>query len=147
MNPEFLGSSPRSGAIVGGPSRRGLTDDVTVDTVYMKEKICNWHKCNNQITGCRKKFCSDGCKSNFYVTRNRHSNKQKLVDHFGGACIRCGYNKSLRALQFHHRDPSQKSFGIAQKGKTRAYEKLLAEAEKCDLICANCHAEEHGSSF
>jgi hypothetical protein len=47
----------------------------------------------------------------------------------------------LEALQFHHRDPSKKSFAIAAGGLTRSIEVLRIEAAKCDLLCANCHAE------
>ena len=64
------------------------------------------------------------------------------MEYFGGKCTLCGYCKSLAALQFHHPD-NNKEFGIASGGYTRSYEKALAEAEKCILICANCHAEEH----
>jgi ribosomal protein L30E len=46
-------------------------------------------------------------------------------------------------LQFHHIDPSQKDFNIGGRGSTRAWETIKAEIEKCILLCANCHAEEH----
>jgi len=41
-------------------------------------------------------------------------------------------------MDFHHRDPSTKSFSVSQ---TRHYSLAvtLAEIEKCDLYCANCH--------
>ena len=45
------------------------------------------------------------------------------------------------ALQFHHLDPSQKEFGVSGRGVTRAIAKARAEAKKCFLLCANCHAE------
>lgn len=75
------------------------------------------------------------------VTNWRIRSKKKLVEHFGGKCRICGYKKSIQALTFHHIDPSTKKFGIG--GKTLAYEKLLEEANKCLLICHNCHAEVH----
>ena len=28
----------------------------------------------------------------------------------GGKCEICGYNKNLSALEFHHKDPSEKEF-------------------------------------
>ncbi len=71
--------------------------------------------------------------------------KQKAVDYLGGKCIRCGYDKSLRALTFHHRNPAQKSFSIAKK-KCLKWETLKPELDKCDLLCANCHAEQHDSA-
>lgn len=77
------------------------------------------------------------------VTRCRQNLKKRLVEHFGGECTKCGYSKSINALEFHHEDPKQKSFGISTNKTTRSYAKLLAEAEKCNLICANCHRELH----
>ena len=67
--------------------------------------------------------------------------KLKAIEYKGGKCVICGYNKSVRALQFHHVDPSQKDFGIS--GSTKSFEKLKPELDKCVLVCANCHAEIH----
>jgi hypothetical protein len=55
--------------------------------------------------------------------------------------MRCGYSKSVAALHFHHTDDN-KEFGVAQ-GFSYSRAKMVKEAEKCELICANCHAEEH----
>ncbi|MEY4334993.1 MAG: phage FelixO1, partial [Bacteroidota bacterium] len=35
----------------------------------------------------------------------RKRTKQKLVEHKGGCCEICGYNKCIEALEFHHKDP------------------------------------------
>jgi len=76
--------------------------------------------------------------------RWRRDSKRKLIEYKGGKCQVCGYNKDCpRAYHFHHRDPATKLFGISQKGCTIAWEKLKAEADKCDLLCSNCHAETH----
>lgn len=61
---------------------------------------------------------------------------------FGGRCKRCGYSRCLSALTFHHKN-KDKEFGLSARGLTRAFSKLVKEAKKCELICANCHAEEH----
>jgi len=77
------------------------------------------------------------------VKRRHRKVKRLLVEYAGGKCIRCGYSKSLNALQFHHRDARTKSFGIAQKMYSTKLELLKVEVDKCDLICANCHFEVH----
>lgn len=71
--------------------------------------------------------------------------KHFLVMYKGGKCERCGYNKCEGALQFHHLNPNEKDFSIANInfGKYFDKEKLLKEVDKCVLLCANCHAEEH----
>lgn len=75
------------------------------------------------------------------VTRRRQRVKRILVEEFGGACTLCGYRDCIAALQFHHLDPSTKSFGLGSRGLARALEKVRAEAQKCVLLCANCHVE------
>ena len=67
--------------------------------------------------------------------------KKQIVEDHGGKCIRCGYNKCIAALEFHHRVPADKAFRIG--GNTRSLETQRKEAEKCDLLCANCHREVH----
>lgn len=71
--------------------------------------------------------------------------KHKLISYKGGQCEKCGYNKCEGALQFHHTDPAEKEFGIANInfGKYFNMQKLQNEVDKCQLLCANCHAEEH----
>jgi hypothetical protein len=75
-------------------------------------------------------------------TKRRREIKRKAVELLGGKCQRCGYNKCLRALQFHHLDPEQKCFGIGEPSATRIWFRIVEELKKCILLCANCHAEE-----
>ncbi|RVD44650.1 hypothetical protein EN742_01670 [Mesorhizobium sp. M4A.F.Ca.ET.020.02.1.1] len=73
----------------------------------------------------------------------RLAKRVQIVALFGGECIRCGYSKSTAALHFHHRDGAMKSFQIACREMWRPHADIVAEASKCDLICANCHCELH----
>lgn len=75
------------------------------------------------------------------VTRYRQQAKRTLVDEFGGRCSLCGYDRCIKALQFHHRHPDTKRFGLGSRGLARAMDALRAEAAKCVLLCANCHVE------
>lgn len=75
------------------------------------------------------------------VVNWRIKTKIKLIEYKGGECIKCGYNKSLKVLSFHHRDPKEKDFSIS--GKSWSFEKLKNEVDKCDLVCSNCHIEIH----
>jgi hypothetical protein len=69
--------------------------------------------------------------------------KKKLVDIKGGECQICGYSRCLVALDFHHIDESTKEFELSQRDLTRKWEKIVEEAKKCLLVCANCHREIH----
>ncbi len=75
------------------------------------------------------------------VVRHRQKVKATLVAEAGGRCVSCGYSRNIRALQFHHLDPDQKRLGLSSQGVTYSLERLRAEAKKCVLLCANCHAE------
>lgn len=90
----------------------------------------------------RKHFRCVKCSSEA-VQRRRDKLKILCVEYLGGSCEHCGYNKCFAALEFHHIDPDQKDFGIGQKGYTRSFEKVKIELDKCILLCANCHREEH----
>ena len=52
-------------------------------------------------------------------------------------------------MQFHHMDPEEKDFELSIKynnGITNM-QLLYNEVDKCKLLCANCHAEEHEKEF
>ncbi|MCA9354299.1 MAG: hypothetical protein KC877_02140 [Candidatus Kaiserbacteria bacterium] len=77
------------------------------------------------------------------VAERRRLLRQRAVEYGGGKCQICGYKKCINALSFHHKDPSQKDFGLSARGTTRSWEKMKTEIDKCILVCANCHAEIH----
>jgi hypothetical protein len=80
------------------------------------------------------------CRTGHAVERRRML-KRKSVEYLGGKCRKCGYNRCLNALEFHHRNRSEKEFHFGYTN--RSWEKLKVELDKCDLLCANCHREEH----
>lgn len=51
----------------------------------------------------------------------------------------CGVVYPPYVLDFDHRDPSTKKFNIAMHVRQVSRQRLLAEIEKCDIVCANCH--------
>ena len=75
------------------------------------------------------------------VSEWRRRVKRILVDEAGGACQICGYQRCVAALQFHHLNRAEKSFALSDEGVARNLSRARAEAEKCVLVCANCHAE------
>lgn len=109
--------------------------------------------CNKQLIGKQTKFCSNSCKAK--LTNNKHQNyknqqkrgasrKIQLMQTKGMACLLCGYNKNYAALSFHHRNPKYKCFNLDLRTcSNKSWESLVKEAEKCDLLCMNCHMETH----
>ena len=65
------------------------------------------------------------------------------LEYKGGRCERCGYNRCLEALEFHHISSSEKDFSVSSRGYTRSWKRVREELDKCILLCANCHREIH----
>ena len=69
-------------------------------------------------------------------TRKRKKrNKQILIEHLGGKCVGCGTTEDL---QFDHIVRADKSFTIGSS-LTKSIDKLISEADKCRLLCTECH--------
>jgi hypothetical protein len=69
-----------------------------------------------------------------YKERVEYINALKIAR----GCVDCGYRAHPVALQFDHRDPAKKKFAISSRMNNN-WEVILAEIEKCDVRCANCH--------
>lgn len=86
--------------------------------------------------GCR------ACAIERNMQRNRARREHLAQLKLARGCSICGYRKSAAALEFHHRDPAEKLFALAV-GITRPWAAIESEITKCDVLCANCHAELH----
>lgn len=111
--------------------------------------------CSAYLKGNAVKFCSKTCKSKSYAGTTETNNyayqqgraltrKLAFIKLLGGACYCCGYKKNLAALHFHHQDSKTKKFSIDSRALSNtSLKRLEEEMEKCELLCANCHAEKH----
>jgi hypothetical protein len=116
--------------------------------IYMLEKKCTSCKIlkksfefdKNKIT---KSGLASQCKActSHNKTVNTQEKKRKLVNELGGSCQKCGYNKCIAALDFHHKD-NNKEANISSLRNCK-YSTMLEEAKKCLLLCSNCHRELH----
>ena len=109
--------------------------------------------CGECLYGKRTVFCSRHCKNRYTNYHHQSYGKQlergrirkiKLVLKLGGRCMSCGYARNLAALEFHHREPNSKLFQLDTRSlANRKWRAVEMEAEKCLLLCSNCHAEHH----
>lgn len=110
-----------------------------MDKTIIKE--CPRHGLTEHVLQTNGSYKCKECRKDAVIDIRRR-NKIKLVEYKGGKCERCGYDKCIDALEFHHLNPDEKDFGVSC-GDTRSLEKLKAEADKCIMVCANCHREIH----
>lgn len=79
----------------------------------------------------------------YYLDRNKIAVKEKsdyLIQlRTNTVCMDCKRNYPHYIMQFDHRDGRQKVNNVTGL-VANSWKKLLAEIEKCDLVCANCHA-------
>lgn len=93
-------------------------------------EICNQNKCRDTI--CKK--CSSGLIG--------WGIKFILFEHCGGKCAKCGCD-DFRIMEFHHLNPSEKSFSIGGSFTYKDLKLVKEELKKCAMLCHNCHHLEH----
>lgn len=69
-----------------------------------------------------------------YIKARRKVRRARLIELLGGRCVRCG---STDELEFDHIDPETKVFAVGSD-MSRAWDKLVEEALKCQLLCREC---------
>lgn len=74
-----------------------------------------------------------------YHTRNRVKRHARINRYkLDKGCIDCGYADDPVALDFDHRDPGLKIMNVAAM-ITYSWARIVAELDKCDVRCSNCH--------
>ena len=75
-------------------------------------------------------------KINKNSRERKAKNKAYLIEMLGGKCVGCGVTENL---QFDHIDRKQKTFTIGKRLESSLENKLIPEANKCQLLCKCCH--------
>jgi predicted HNH restriction endonuclease len=115
----------------------------------MELKHCPYCKENKPKSSFYKKRGIDGASSyckpctNAEALLRQRKYKAKCIEYKGGKCEICNYNKFQGALEFHHRDPSQKGFQLSKAKSWTFNERVKNELDKCQILCSNCHKELH----
>lgn len=94
---------------------------------------------------CCKTFRQYYRKNQQRYTKHAHCYKTKereWISQFKKKCCRCGANHPA-ILQFHHIDGDDKDFTIGNAIGNKPRQVIIAEIQKCIVLCANCHAIEH----
>lgn len=93
-----------------------------------------------------KKWRAKNYESERKKRKERYDETSRKIEEYKAAHpCKCGTSNPI-CLTFHHRDPKTKKFGIGSWRKNSwSWGSVLAEIEKCDVICANCHLLIHNS--
>lgn len=77
----------------------------------------------------------------FAKARDRDRALDELINGYKTApCMDCGVSYPPYVMDLDHRDPSEKIEKVSMMRRRRmAFAKIVAEIEKCDVVCANCH--------
>lgn len=104
--------------------------------IFLNKQL-NRHYCYNCVP--------EGLTSDKRQFAKNRAFKHYLVQYKGGKCEICGYNKCEGALEFHHKNPLEKDIEISKWNfnYTQDINLFLKEVDKCMLLCANCHREQH----
>ncbi len=95
------------------------------------EELARYHRLSKTVTYYRR-YAANLVRQR----QDKAGQKVKLLAllSWPAVCMKCGYKRYIGALDFHHRHPTEKT---GKKVTT------IEEAQKCDLLCANCHREAH----
>jgi transposase-like protein len=117
------------------PLHYALRDETKPATIVRECSLHGW----TTFVRCGGRYRCGKCNTESVAARRRRI-KEILVREAGGCCRVCGFAQYIGALHFHHVDPERKVFAVSRQGVTRSLERAREEAQKCVLLCANCHA-------
>jgi hypothetical protein len=83
------------------------------------------------------------------TAEKRAEKRDILLTRRGGQCTNCGLRHDGMngyVLDLHHLDHTKKEFSLKIANMDRKMTTLYAEADKCVILCANCHRHEHHHS-
>ena len=102
----------------------------------IKEYKKKWYRENPDKVKKHREYLKE-----YSRTKERERRKMlfDLYEELKTPCAKCGEQRHI-AIEFHHIDPSQKSFTISQ---SRNLDAVKEESKKCVCLCANCHKEYH----
>ena len=123
----------------------------------VEKSVDEFYKNNKNLTTGLSSWCKQ-CQKSDKKTHYKNNRDKYIQSEVNGRkwfieykrtlkCSRCGFNHPA-ALDFHHIDPSTKSFkmsNISRVEKNKAL--IMEEISKCKVLCANCHRVEHSVNY
>jgi hypothetical protein len=104
-----------------------------------EDELARYRVANAQATRKRREI--DPEKVRAEKRKRMDANRAIIRQAKAVPCTDCGVQYPPHVMQFDHLDPTQKHFNVGERGPTLGEARLLAEIAKCEVVCANCHAE------
>jgi len=129
-----------------------------IDILPKHKKIClpckikayrkHYYKFNRLCKKTKKEWYQENKELTLLRSKKRQTKRQMYLNRLKTTpCKDCGRQYNPWQMQFDHRNPEEKLFGIASF-KNVSLEVLNLEIAKCDVVCANCHADRtHNRHF
>lgn len=148
----------QKGCLICGEQRHYCLDFHHIDPSTKKAKICDLlcfsektvleeiDKCTVLCRNCHKEQHNAEIKISKRKYRRMADDIREWINKYKAdvKCEKCGYNKNIRALSFHHKNPFDKKFAICEAPKfCSTPEEVFEEIKKCSVLCENCHSEVH----
>ena len=86
--------------------------------ITKKRALEHKHRDQERFKALKKKMCANGCTD-------------------------CGFKGIPQQFDFHHIDPNTKILCVADMLGTYGRKKVLAEINKCEILCKPCHKKHH----
>ena len=127
------------------------------DRVVLTCKICGESEPhgvrNNGYPQSRCMKCQRAYSRQHYQSNKTQHNARRVQNRYGEAkakrsvidarksvpCMDCGVRFPSYVMDFDHREPRRKLFEISGSEYRFTLEVIIAEMDKCDVVCSNCH--------
>lgn len=96
---------------------------------------------SDQIAYKRKYYSANKLQYRIRLKKSQQNKKEFVNRAKMRPCTDCKIQYNSWVMQFDHREPKKKLFSIAEQKHSFSFKQLCDEIAKCDVVCANCHAE------
>jgi hypothetical protein len=109
----------------------------------------NWRKENPDKVHAEHKRYYQAHREIFLRSSKRQALKRKeqwfsiLKDIDFLRCSKCGYDRCIKAIEYHHPDNLVKTMEPARLLTYKPTPERIAEVKQCIPLCSNCHRELH----
>jgi hypothetical protein len=125
--------------ITAGAAMLKTRDALLAETQACDVVCANCHRIRTWVRHSKRTRPSGSSK---YLARARARWRAQatLLDELRDVpCQDCKQRFPPCAMDFDHRDPTTKAQAVTRMIGRSGTERILAEAAKCDIVCANCH--------